>query len=84
METCRITTAGVCELLNSGSISGLKGLRFHFIGAGGIGMSGLAKVLIRNKAIVSGSDSEVSEVTSELCRIGADIKIGHNGENLKE
>jgi len=84
METCKIKTAGVYELLNSGSISGVKGLRFHFIGAGGIGMSGLAKVLIRNKAIVSGSDSEVSEVTSELCRIGADIKSGHNADNLKE
>jgi len=82
METCNIKTAGVFELLNTGSISGLKGLRFHFIGAGGIGMSGLAKVLIRNNAIVSGSDKEVSEVTAELCRIGADIKSGHNAENL--
>jgi UDP-N-acetylmuramate--alanine ligase len=84
METCNIKTAGVFEQLNTGSISGLKGLRFHFIGAGGIGMSGLAKVLIRNKAIVSGSDMEVTEVTTELCRIGADIKSGHNAENLKE
>ena len=45
-------------------------------------MSGLAKVLIRNKAIVTGSDQMPTDVTAELSRIGADIRIGHSDENL--
>ena len=45
-------------------------------------MSGLAALLIKNKAIVSGSDQTDSEVVHNLCRKGADIRIGHNAENL--
>ena len=62
--------------------SKLEGKRFHFIGAGGIGMSGLAQLLIKNKAVVAGSDQISTEVTDNLRRIGADIRIGHNIENL--
>ena len=62
--------------------SKLEGKRFHFIGAGGIGMSGLAQLLIKNKAVVAGSDQMPSEVTDNLRRIGADIRIGHKIENL--
>ena len=60
----------------------MAGKKFHFIGAGGIGMSGLAKLLIKNKAIVTGSDQTASGVTDRLCQLGADIKIGHNENNL--
>ncbi len=60
----------------------LSGTKFHFIGAGGIGMSGLARLLIKHKAIVTGSDQSPTEVTDNLCRIGADIKIGHTEQNL--
>jgi UDP-N-acetylmuramate--alanine ligase len=60
----------------------LAGKRFHFIGAGGVGMSGLAQLLIKNKAIVTGSDQTESAVTSKLCDLGADIKIGHDVNNL--
>lgn len=60
----------------------LVGKKFHFIGAGGIGMSGLAQLLMNNHAIVAGSDQMPSEVTEHLCRMGADIRIGHNAENL--
>jgi len=45
-------------------------------------MSGLAKLLIKNKAIVTGSDQTASGVTDRLCQLGADIKIGHNENNL--
>jgi len=45
-------------------------------------MSGLAKLLIKNKAIVTGSDQTASGVTDRLCQSGADIKIGHNENNL--
>ena len=60
----------------------VAGKKFHLIGAGGIGMSGLAALLMKNDAIVSGSDQTSTNVTQGLCRLGADIKIGHNIENL--
>ncbi len=66
--------------------SGLKlaGKRFHFIGAGGIGMSGLVQLLIKNKAIVTGSDQTKSAVTVKLCDLGANIKIGHDVNNFPQ
>ncbi|MBA7714517.1 UDP-N-acetylmuramate--L-alanine ligase [subsurface metagenome] len=69
-------------MLNTNGTAGLAGLKFHFIGAGGIGMSGLAQLLLKNKAIVTGSDQTPSLVTDKLCQIGADIKIGHSKNNL--
>ena len=60
----------------------LAGKKFHFIGAGGIGMSGLAQLLMNNHALVAGSDQMPSEVTEHLCRMGANIRIGHDAENL--
>jgi len=68
-----VSTAGGVEL---------AGKRFHFIGAGGIGMSGLAQLLIRNSALVTGSDQMPSEVTDNLQQIGADIRVGHEAANL--
>jgi len=61
----------------------VAGKKFHLIGAGGIGMSGLAALLMKNNAIVTGSDQTSTNVTKGLCRLGADIKIGHNIENLE-
>jgi len=57
--------------------------RYHFIGAGGIGASGLAKLLMKNGAVVSGSDQEHSPTVESLLALGADIKIGHSVENLQ-
>jgi UDP-N-acetylmuramate--alanine ligase len=57
-------------------------MKFHFIGAGGIGMSGLAKLLVKHKAIVTGSDQTPTPVTRMLRQIGADIRIGHDIANL--
>ena len=62
----------------------IAGKRFHFIGAGGIGMSGLAKLLLKHKAVVTGSDQTASGVIEKLCQMGADMKIGHNEENLSK
>jgi len=45
-------------------------------------MSGLAKILIKNKAIVTGSDQTPGPVATKLCQLGADIKIGHKPDNL--
>ncbi|MHC4665686.1 MAG: UDP-N-acetylmuramate--L-alanine ligase [Planctomycetota bacterium] len=87
MEVCR-TLDSRFQGNNKGAVAtadgslSLAGLKFHFIGVGGIGMSGLAKLLIRNNAIVAGSDQTTSVVTDMLCQMGADIRIGHNAGNL--
>ncbi len=60
----------------------LAGKRFHFIGAGGVGMSGLAKLLIKNKAVVTGSDRLASAAVDRLNALGAKITLGHNACNL--
>jgi UDP-N-acetylmuramate--alanine ligase len=70
------------EIVESRKKVNVAGKKIHFIGAGGIGMSGLAQLVIKHKAIVTGSDQTASDVVVGLCNIGADIKIGHNAENL--
>jgi UDP-N-acetylmuramate--alanine ligase len=70
------------EVVGSGKKVNVAGKRFHFIGAGGIGMSGLAQLLIKHSGIAAGSDQTASDVTEKLCEMGADIKIGHSAENL--
>ncbi len=65
------------------SDSAIEGKKCHFIGAGGIGMSGLAKVLMRNGAAVSGSDQENSPTVQNLLALGADIRIGHSPDNIQ-
>src|SRR4030042_4609433 len=64
--------------------SSFAGKRLHFIGAGGVGMSGLALLLMKNKAIVTGSDQSDGPVIKKLCQNGADIKIGHKPDNLSD
>ncbi|MBR5943660.1 MAG: UDP-N-acetylmuramate--L-alanine ligase, partial [Lachnospiraceae bacterium] len=53
-----------------------KPIHIHFIGIGGISMSGLAEVLIREGFTVSGSDNKKSELTESLEKDGAKIFIG--------
>ena len=67
---------------NANGSTGIAGRKFHFIGAGGVGMSGLAKLLLKNKAIVTGSDQTQSGIVEDLCQIGADIRVGHSAKNL--
>ncbi|ROL58605.1 UDP-N-acetylmuramate--L-alanine ligase [Bacteroidetes/Chlorobi group bacterium Naka2016] len=55
----------------------------HFVGIGGIGMSGLAEVLFRQGFNVSGSDLKESENTEYLRNLGIKIFIGHSPENIK-
>ncbi|MGC4106378.1 MAG: UDP-N-acetylmuramate--L-alanine ligase [Thermomicrobiales bacterium] len=50
----------------------------HFIGIGGIGMSGLARILLAWGYRITGSDAAASEVTVALQELGADIVIGHD------
>lgn len=56
---------------------------YHLIGIGGIGMSGIAQLLLCCGAKVTGSDIKESIVTQELKRQGAKIFIGHNPSNVK-
>jgi len=58
--------------------------KVHFVGIGGIGMSGIAEVLLNLGYRISGSDLAESETTSRLQRLGAEVFLGHRGENLKE
>lgn len=60
-----------------------KNSRVHFIGIGGISMSGLAEILLSNGYKVSGSDRNESELTNHLKEKGAEIYIGHDGNNVK-
>jgi len=55
----------------------------HFVGIGGIGMSGIAEVLLNLGYQVSGSDLKESEVTRRLVTLGARIGFGHREENLQ-
>lgn len=58
--------------------------KIHFVGIGGIGMSGIAELLLNQGFEVSGSDITESEITENLKQKGALINIGHNASNLKE
>src|SRR5436853_1845700 len=54
----------------------------HFIGIGGIGMSGLAEVLLELGYSVSGSDVKLTPITERLATLGAVIHEGHAAENV--
>jgi UDP-N-acetylmuramate--alanine ligase len=56
--------------------------RIHFVGIGGIGMSGIAEVLHNLGYLVSGSDSRESETTRRLGSLGLGVAIGHCPENI--
>ncbi|MGL4109622.1 UDP-N-acetylmuramate--L-alanine ligase [Clostridium sp. LP20] len=59
-----------------------KHMKIHFIGIGGISMSGLAAVLLNNGYKVSGSDSKESDIIKKLRNKGAEIYIGHDSKNI--
>ena len=56
--------------------------RIHFVGIGGIGMSGIAEVLLNLGYKVSGSDLKNSAVTQRLASLGATTFEGHRAENI--
>ena len=63
-------------------MSKVDGKWYHFIGIGGVGMSGLAQVLLEMGARVSGSDLVASPVIDKLRQKGAQVAIGHAVENI--
>jgi len=58
--------------------------RVHFVGIGGIGMSGIAEVLLNLGFTVTGSDRHLSPVTDRLVRLGAVVREGHKGDSVRD
>ncbi len=62
--------------------SAFPGRHIHFIGIGGIGMSGIASILLKQGYAVSGSDLKESQILRRLTESGAGIFYGHNPANI--
>jgi UDP-N-acetylmuramate--alanine ligase len=58
--------------------------KVHFVGIGGIGMSGIAEVLLNLGYEVSGSDLRDSDTTRRLASLGGQICLGHHASNLRD
>lgn len=56
--------------------------RIHFVGIGGIGMSGIAELLLNLGYQVSGSDLKETDITRRLAGLGAMIYTGHQAEHV--
>ncbi|MDO9528520.1 MAG: UDP-N-acetylmuramate--L-alanine ligase [Syntrophales bacterium] len=56
----------------------------HFVGIGGIGMSGIAEVLLNTGYTISGSDLNETELTKRLASLGTKISYGHRASNLED
>ena len=56
--------------------------RVHFVGIGGIGMSGIAELLVNLGYSVTGSDLRLSEITDRLASLGVGVSVGHDARNL--
>jgi UDP-N-acetylmuramate--alanine ligase len=56
--------------------------RIHFVGIGGIGMSGIAELLVNLGYDVSGSDTKRSDVTARLQRLGVRVSAAHDARNV--
>lgn len=69
---------------NLSKLPQLSHLHIHFIGVGGIGVSGLAEIFFNMGAMVSGSDLKANQQTAWLKDIGISIYIGHKAENIKK
>jgi UDP-N-acetylmuramate--alanine ligase len=56
--------------------------RVHLVGIGGVGMSGLARLLLRRGALVSGSDVKDSRRLAALRALGAEVRLGHDPDGI--
>jgi UDP-N-acetylmuramate--alanine ligase len=64
-------------------ITSAKNLKVHFVGIGGISMSGLAETLLHYGYNVSGSDARSSKIIDRLVQNGAKVSIGHEAKNVE-
>ena len=67
-----------------GSMFRKRDVAIHFVGIGGIGMSGIAEVLLNLGYPVSGSDLKASDVTRRLVTLGGRINVGHAAEHVAD
>ena len=65
-------------------LSDLAKLKIHFIGVGGAGMSGIARIMLAKGFSVSGSDKSDSAMLTALKALGAKIYVGHSAGNLED
>ncbi len=56
--------------------------KLHFVGIGGIGMSGIAELLLDQGFLITGSDKAASENTERMQQLGATVYIGHDAANV--
>jgi UDP-N-acetylmuramate--alanine ligase len=56
----------------------------HFVGIGGIGMSGIAELLVNLGYRVHGSDARRSDITDRLSSLGVDVSIGHDARHVQD
>jgi UDP-N-acetylmuramate--alanine ligase len=61
-----------------------KAERIHFVGIGGIGMSGIAEVLLNLGYAISGSDLTDSDITRRLAGLGVPYYTGHRAQNIEQ
>ena len=59
-------------------------IAIHFIGIGGISMSGLAEILLNEGFHISGSDNSASKLTEHLAGLGAAILLGQKASNIPQ
>ena len=59
-----------------------KPIHIHFIGIGGISMSGLAEILLKEHFTISGSDKSASPLTQKLAALGAHISYPQSKDNI--
>ena len=61
-----------------------KKIKIHFIGIGGIGMSGIAELMYKIGYTIIGSDKKAGENVKRLRDIGIIVNIGHSKQNLQD
>jgi UDP-N-acetylmuramate--alanine ligase len=57
--------------------------KLHFVGIGGIGMSGIAEILMDQGFVITGSDKAASDNTERMQQLGATVYIGHDAKNVE-
>lgn len=72
------------DLVSTRGEPGMGRIRnIHFVGIGGVGMGGIAEVMINLGYRVTGSDLQENAVTRRLAELGAEINLGHTATNIK-
>ena len=67
-----------------GNVERFAGRKIHFVGIGGAGMSGIARIMLSQGCAISGSDVKSSSITQVLENLGAEIFIGHDAKNVSK